>query len=310
VIVYWGIQGGIDTANGLRIPGEAQSDRFQAAIIADVNNDGFKDLVIKADEYGPAQGKVYFHFGPLISAVPNAVVVGDSTLSRLGLAVAVGDLNDDSSNDLIIRGAYNAGPTGEWYDYVNIYWGVGLDTLDLDLDVQLRGYRLTSAGLACFDANGDSIDDLLWTNRDTLDWVYVHYGGAAFDTLPSLRLRDPQFALYGNAIANAGDMNGDGYYDVVVGAYASITSGFVFVYGGGPTIDQYFDAAVGMSSDSYFGWSISSIGDVSSDGLSDIIVGAPNYEFGSDKGYWGIFLGNSSIGVSDVNNTQFLEGAT
>jgi hypothetical protein len=102
-------------------------------------------------------------------------------------------------------------------------------------------------------------------------------------------------------------MNGDGYNDIAIGAFdATITSGFVFVYGGGPRLDSTFDAAVGITLDSFFGYSIANIGDVSGDGLADIIIGAPNYEFGNEKGYWGIFLGDSAIKVTDVREKNLI----
>ena len=306
VLVYWGTAAGIDTVNPLRIPGDAQNDNFHAACIADVNNDGHLDLVNAEPNYAIDQGKVSIHLGPNILSTPSAFIVGDSIRSGLGGAACVGDLNNDGFNDLIIRGWNQAGPSASRYDYVNIYWGVGADTLNVNLGMQLRGYSLVSSGLACFDVNGDGIADLLWTNRDSLDWVYVHYGGSSFSTTTSLRLRDPQFALFGNVIANAGDMNGDGYADILVGSYYSITSGFVFVYGGGPRIDEYFDAAVGTSSNSYFGWSAASVGDINGDGLADIIVGAPNYEFGNQRGYWGIFKGDSAIRVTAVREDRLL----
>jgi hypothetical protein len=309
VSVYWGTATGIDTLNPLKIPGDAQGVNFGASCIADVNNDGHPDLICCEPNYGLDQGKVSVHLGPNITSTPSAFIIGDSIRSGLGGVARVGDLNNDGFNDLIIRGWNQAGPSASRYDYINIYWGTGIDTLNLSLGMQLRGASLVSTGLACFDANGDGIEDLLWTNQDSLDWIYVHLGGSSFSFTPNLRLRDPQFAEFGTAITNAGDMNGDGHEDVVVGAYFSNNPGFIYVYGGGPRIDQYFDAAVGMTALSYFGYSVSSVGDVTGDGLADIIIGAPNYEFGDQRGCWGIFKGDSTIRVTSVSEAHELPKA-
>jgi hypothetical protein len=306
VAVYWGTPTGIDTLNSLRILGENPGDAFQPACIGDVNNDGKVDLIVSAADFPHpfGRGKVYIYLNPLTTRPPDTTMLGDTTDSGLGISCSVGDLNGDGFKDLVIRGWNQLGPTQQRYDYINIYWGIGTDTLNLILGRQFRGYNLNSRALACFDANGDGIADLLWTNRDSLDWIYVHYGGAAFDTIPSLRLRDPQVALFGNVVINAGDMDGDGYKDIAVGAYYSISPGYVFVYAGGPRIDEYLDAAAGLGAQSWFGRSVSSVGDVNGDGPADIIVGAPNYEFGNQKGYWTILLGDSTI--TSVAEKQYL----
>ena len=311
VLVYWGSAAGIDTLNPLRIPGEHQNDFFGARCVGDINSDGRTDLIITGPAFvsGSNRGKIYVFLNPITSTLPQASIVGDSIESGLGVNCAVADLNNDGFQDLAARGIYHHGPQSARYDYINIYWGIGIDTVNLTLGMQLRGYNLNSSALACFDANGDGIADLLWTNRDGQgDWVYIHYGGVAFDTIPGLKLQDPGVANFGNAIINAGDMNGDGHDDILVAAYrATNTSGFVFVFGGGPQIDGTFDAAVGMDSDSDFGVSVSSVGDVSGDGLSDIIVGAPAYDFAiSNKGYWGIFKGDSAIRVTPVKEGEQL----
>ena len=304
VFVYWGTALGIDTMDRAAIPGGSQFIRFGARCVGDVNNDGFDDLVITANLSTSARGRVDIHLGPAIDPIPNVRILGDTTLSRLGGAATVGDLNNDGWNDLVVRGWHN--PTsGPSYDYINVYNGLAPDSVNTVPVWTLKGYPLTSQGLACFDANADGIDDLLWTNRDStnsLNYIAVHFGGTSFDTIPSMRLQSPDFVGgFGGVITSAGDMNGDSQADILVGGdQGTITSGFVFVFSGGSEIDGYFDGAVGQSTNSKFGWSVAGIGDINGDGLSDIIVGAPEYDFGTNKGYWGIFLGDTNIPVTSV----------
>ncbi|MFA5010312.1 MAG: integrin alpha [Ignavibacteria bacterium] len=84
---------------------------------------------------------------------------------------------------------------------------------------------------------------------------------------------------FGNSVSNAGDVNGDGYDDIIVGAYIySSSTGRVYIYYGGLT--QHFNADIiltGEATDNYFGRCVSTAGDVNGDGYSDIIVGAYGY---------------------------------
>ncbi len=310
VSIYWGTSTGIDTLNPLKIAAEERNDHLLPMCVGDIDNDGKEDLVLTDPAFGNWRGKVYVFLDPITKSMADYTIVGDSVISYywwyLGVNCAIADLNADGYNDLVVRGerGESSGDTMH-YDYVNIYWGTGKDSPpDFAHPFQIRSYYPLSGslnwGLSCFDANGDGIPDLIWATLDSVDqWISIHYGGKNFGSTPNLRLRNPGLNNYGRAIANGGDMNGRGYNDIVVGCpEATYTAGFVCVYSGGRSIDTVYDAAVavgGIQVASYFGWSVSSVGDVNRDGLSDIIVGAPWYTWTDDGGYWGVFLGDSTI---------------
>jgi hypothetical protein len=99
------------------------------------------------------------------------------------------------------------------------------------------------------------------------------------------------YAHFGISVASAGDVNGDGYSDVVVGATnydnGQTGEGRAYVYHGSPTglsTSSSWTAESNQTS-AYFGISVASAGDVNGDGYSDIIVGAYGYDNGeTDEG--------------------------
>jgi hypothetical protein len=94
----------------------------------------------------------------------------------------------------------------------------------------------------------------------------------------------------GGAVAGAGDLNGDGFDDVVVGAHANgaggANAGRAYVYHGGPAVDAVADLTLtGAETGDRFGFSVGSAGDVNGDGFDDVIVGAyANDAGGTDAG--------------------------
>jgi hypothetical protein len=80
-------------------------------------------------------------------------------------------------------------------------------------------------------------------------------------------------------VSSAGDVNGDGYADVIVGAYLNdaggTDAGRAYIYFGGPAMDNIADVVLtGEAAGDFFGSSVSTAGDVNGDGYSDVIVGA------------------------------------
>ncbi len=319
VLVYLGRPSGIDTIPSFKLPAEQQRSAFGRWIcVGDLNNDSVDDLVVTAptyylDFFGQEYGKVYVYFGgSTIKAKADFTITGSHSRARLGTNCAIADFNADGFNDLAIRG-YDVSVQQSFFGYFNIYLGSAQFDTVADLTGPRSYYSNSNEGLASFDANGDGVTDLLWTFKDSSTTklsVFIHYGGNDFQQ----RFRiGPDFVIpapfgsgdFGNEIANAGDMNGDGDDDIAVAAYSTgQENGIVFIYTAGKALDEKFDAARGQSLAGNFGASVDGIGDINQDGYSDIIVGAPNQPWTRYQGYFGIFLGDSHI-PTRVANTNF-----
>jgi hypothetical protein len=112
---------------------------------------------------------------------------------------------------------------------------------------------------------------------------------------------------FGWSVAGSGDINKDGYADVIVGAkYNDIgggDAGSAFVYLGNPYLNNNVDAVLpGHQAFEFFGTSVALVGDLNGDGFSDIIVGAPYTDPPGDGGRAYLYTSPISVGIEDEKN--------
>ena len=162
------------------------------------------------------------------------------------------------------------------------------------------GFSVSSAG----DVNGDGYSDVIvgagyYTNGQTNEGgAFIYHGSASgISTTASTSLEENQAGAYfGISVSSAGDVNGDGYSDVIVGARfydnGQTKEGVAFIYHGSSSgISTTANTTLEENQPSaYLGRSVSGAGDVNGDGYSDVIVGA--YAYGNGGGAF-IYRGSS-----------------
>ena len=132
--------------------------------------------------------------------------------------------------------------------------------------------------------------------------AYIYFGGASMNNTADVTLTGAAANDYfGTSVSTAGDLNGDGYSDVIVGANfndaGGADAGRAYIYFGGASMNTTADVTLtGAAAGDYFGWSVSTAGDVNGDGYSDVIVGAYlNDAGGADAGRAYIYFGGASM---------------
>jgi hypothetical protein len=278
--------------------GEAAGSEFGASVATagDVNEDGYSDVVIGAPYYssGTVGGKAYLYLGGAsgLSATPAWTAVGQGADNAFGWAVATaGDVNGDGNSDVIIGAFGNASSTGKAYLYLGMTCPCGLSMNPSWTKVgEIAASRFGRAVATAGDVNGDGYSDVIIGASDyDIDPINALFFGKAYlylggpSGLPanpaSTAVGQARDNYYGCSVGTAGDVNGDGYSDVVVGAYANNSGiGRAYVYLGRSAVDTTMLATASWSvagnslGTNTFGWSVGTAGDVNGDGFSDVVI--------------------------------------
>jgi hypothetical protein len=306
--VYLGSAAGPGTAPGWTVEGQ-WDEAYLGSLVSgagDVNGDGFDDVIVGEGNYPlptPRAGRLDLYVGSPsgLGGAPFWTLEDEALQTFIGMEVrGVGDVNADGFADVAAGGSSG----------VVLFLGAadGLGTAaawtrpSTDPDEQF-GISLGSA-----DVNGDGYSDLIVgapapLADDDRGSVYVFFGSALGLSANAdwVATSDQAGASFGAAVAGAGDVNADGYEDLLVGAlqYDAPASeqGMAFLYHGsgtGPGATPDWTSS-GVDSHGFYAEIVAGAGDLDADGYGDVLVGTPSQdEAYFDEGEVRVFFGSAA----------------
>ena len=286
--------------------GDSQKDKFGSSVsgAGDVNGDGFDDLIVGA----PYDKKLDRGSAWVFSGGDGSILYtfyGDSPEDRLGSSVSgAGDMNGDGFGDLLVGAPFDDKDSKFDNGSAQVFSGKDgsvLYTFFGDSSGDFFGYSVSGAG----DVNGDGYDEVIVGAFGDDNNGNIHSGSAqVFSGFDGTQLYifngDSAGDAFGVSVSGAGDVNGDGYTDVIVGATGDNNNGS---NAGSARTFSGVDGSIlytfnGDSADDWFGF-VSGAGDVNGDGYDDVIVGAPlDDDNGNSSGSARVIAGSGVIGTN------------
>ncbi len=271
----------------------------------DANGDGYDDVALSCTYNGYV--RVFHGSASGVSTTSTTSLSGNVT-SRYGQALALdGDVHNDGYDDLVVGSPGHSSAKGRIYVYRGSSTGISSSssTFDGPDSGAYFGQALAYAG----DVDNDGYDDVIigapyYSDSESYQGrVEVHHGSSSGVSSTATTEIDGAAAadIFGYAVDGGGDVNGDGYDDVIIGQYAA--SAEAWVHHGSASGVSATAATTLTESDTSFGTSVSIVGDTDNDGYDDVACGAIN----AQTAY--VYAGSAAgVGTTAVNSFSSSSG--
>lgn len=338
VFLYYGTGSGITASPVWTGTSTQESANFGEAVAnaGDVNGDGFADIIVGSPRYSNGEeneGAAFVYYGSP-SGLPKQAswsAEGQQANAFFGVSVAGGgDVNRDGYADVVVGAHfYDSGETNEGRVFVYLGSPNGLAKTPVwTAESNQVGANFGKSVACAGDVNKDGYADIL-VGAPNFDNGQNNEGRAFLFLGTNMGLtQSPAWtgesnqadANYGNSVAFAGDINGDSFSDVVIGANrydeGQSNVGKIYVYMGASNgVSLYPDwTYTGNIMDGNMGIAVASAGDINGDGFGEIIIGSIGSNPQNPKGLAYVFAGsvrgmtNQVTQIAVQNNPQALVG--